>query len=443
MRGVALLTGAVALLRAVNSSEPLADLEACSANLKEVEALVGKAKTRAKDAAAALDKERAVLDAGREERDQTEDELDEAKAAVKSETAKLAKLEKAVASFSKGLTERRDAIANRMASLEETEALRNAYGDVVRTSEVEVAEMTQNTPADDPAWAAALELQNAKLQEERDRFAALQEQVAGELKDLEILAAAWKTDDEQLGTFKDNLKDKIAAKAKIELEVESLEKEGEKLRQEVAARKASVKELSAEAKTAMAEMEEAVDNLVKEQGEALDMLQETVLGCMDDVAAEKAAHKQNVAAEEAAHAETKETAAATQEKLEAELEKAKNPSAEDRFKLVKEGVDVGVKGALEDFAKALEEADGEAAEEAPEATTTAAPTTTVHEMSELLGKLHDQIAPAALHAETPVAEAPAAEAPTATEEANPRKDGMLRGLVSSRRVSDPTVQRRQ
>merc|ERR1719482_2471034 len=175
MRAVSVLLAACAL---AVKSDPVAELDACAANL--------------------------------------EGELADQSSALAAETAKLGKLGDAVEVFGKGL--------------EETESLRNAYSNVVRASETEVAQMRANMPADDIAWAAALELQDAKLTEERERLGALQEQVAGELRDLEQLSQAWQQDKKQFATFKE----------KLEVAVDSLESESEKLRQEVTDSKAKV-----------------------------------------------------------------------------------------------------------------------------------------------------------------------------------------------------------
>merc|ERR1719482_927155 len=269
MRAVSVLLAACAL---AVKSDPVAELDACAANLEE--------------------------------------ELADQSAALAAETAKLGKLGDAVEVFGKGLEQRRDALSNRMKALEETESLRNAYSDVVRASETEVAQMRANMPADDIAWAAALELQDAKLTEERERLGALQEQVAGELRDLEQLSQAWQQDKKQFATFKESLEDKLAAKAKLEVAVDSLESESEKLRQEVTDSKAKV-----------------------------DTLHE----------GEKAA-------------------------LEAELHEATaEPTTEERFEQVQENVASGMEGAISEFAKALQEAnppEEKAAEETVTTTTT-------------------------------------------------------------------------
>jgi len=486
-----LLTAACAL---AVKSDPVAELDACAANLDEVKALVGKAKASAAEAADALDKERAAGKAAGKEQEKVEGELAEQSSALSAETAKLAKLGDAVDVFGKGLESRRDALANRMKALEETESLRNAYSDVVRASETEVAQMRANMPPDDIAWAAALELQDAKLTEERERLGALQEQVAGELRDLEQLSQAWQQDKKQFATFKESLEDKLAAKAKLEVAVDSLEAKSEELRQEVTESKASVDVLHEEAKAAQKALADAVDLLVKDQGEALDLLEETLLKCEQDAKDEKAAMKSAHATEKkdleaglkAAHADDKaalkkahadekselkgahreeqaELKGAHEEReaaLEAELHEATaEPTTEERFEQVAENVAGGMEGAIADFAEALQEANPPE-EKAAEETVTTTTTEGMNDMGEMFGKLHEKISkPAALHVVSTTKPAPlkaadanpqhllakakaADPAPAKVADAKPRKDGMLRGLISSRRVSDPAVARR-
>jgi len=492
MRAVSVLLAACALAA---KSDPVAELDACAANLEEVKAMVGKAKASAAEAADALDKERAAGKAAGKELDSVEGELADQSSALAAETAKLGKLGDAVEVFGKGLEQRRDALSNRMKALEETESLRNAYSDVVRASETEVAQMRANMPADDIAWAAALELQDAKLTEERERLGALQEQVAGELRDLEQLSQAWQQDKKQFATFKESLEDKLAAKAKLEVAVDSLESESEKLRQEVTDSKAKVDTLHEGAKAAQKKLGAAVDTLVKDQGEALDLLEETLLKCEQDAKDEKAAmksahatqlktekkdlkdgleaaHADEMAKTKGAHAEEtsglKDAHAEEKAALEAELHEATaEPTTEERFEQVQENVASGMEGAISEFAKALQEANPPE-EKAAEETVTTTTTEGMNDMGEMFGKLHDKLAkPAALHvvteelADVSTKPAPlkaadanpthakrtakAAKAPAdkvAASDDKPRKDGMLRGLVTSRRVSDPAVARR-
>merc|ERR1719258_185187 len=86
----------------------------------------------------------------------------------------------------------------------------------------------------------------------------------------------------QFATFKESLEDKLAAKAKLEVAVDSLESESEKLRQEVTDSKAKVDTLHEGAKAAQKKLGAAVDTLVKDQGEALALLEETLLKCEQD-----------------------------------------------------------------------------------------------------------------------------------------------------------------
>merc|ERR1719482_1232862 len=453
MRAVSVLLAACAL---AVKSDPVAELDACAANV--------------------------------------EGELAGQSSVLAAETAKLGKLGDAVEVFGKGLQQRRDALANRMKALEETESLRNAYSDVVRASETEVAQMRANMPPDDIAWAAALELQDAKLGEERERLGALQEQVAGELRDLEQLSQAWQQDKAQFATFKESLEDKLAAKAKLEVAVDSLEAKSEELRQEVAASKDEVDKLHEAAKASQKKLADAVDMLVKDQGEALDLLEETLLKCEQDAKDEKAAMKSAHATEktelkaglEAKHADEKaslekahadhtsdlkgahredkaELKGAHEEReaaLEAELHEATpEPTTEERFDQVADSVSSGMEGAIADFAEALNEANPPEEKAKEEETVTTTTTEGMNDMGEMFGKLKDKLTkPSALHVVSttkpaplkaadanPVHSAKAAADPApakAASDGTPRKDGMLRGLISSRRVSDPAVARR-
>jgi hypothetical protein len=117
-----------------------------------------------------------------------------------------------------------------------------------------------------------------------------------------------------------------------------------------------------------------------------------------------------------------------------------------------------MEGAIADFAEALNESNPPE-EKAKEETVTTTTTEGMNDMGEMFGKLKDKLTkPSALHVVSttkpaplkaadanPVHSAKAAADPApakAASDGTPRKDGMLRGLISSRRVSDPAVARR-
>merc|ERR1719375_724351 len=169
-----------------------------------------------------------------------------------------------------------------MAQLEQDEALRRAYSEIVRNSEAELATLRADAKESGTEdMMVQLEVKEAKLAEERERLKAVEQRVAGALEQLETETNSWKADKAQYATFKTNLKEKMEDQAKLQGAIREMEMRAEELANETEAKKANVEQMKGQVAGAQTELRDAVEQLVQEQGTALDYLSEALRECQN------------------------------------------------------------------------------------------------------------------------------------------------------------------
>jgi len=388
-------------LRGRDVEDPLATITACEADVKEVERVVAEATKLAEDAAVALKAEEKALTGLQAGKAEVEVKLEEESAELAKEAQSLTDLETAVSSFGAALEARRQMLQAQTAEVDEKEALRMAYVEVVTQSSAEVAQLAGGNFEGEDGMVAQqrLEVKQSKLAEEKERLKTLEADVTAALARIEKQTQLYVGDAARHTAFKAALEDKIALKAKLTVSVENLMAEADALREKVDAAHGD----SGDAKSEVSEREEAlrdaVNKLVQEQGEAFDLLKQSLEACS--------------------------------------VREKKPPSDTEALEVVQDSVGAAVSDSLKDFVEALGEAnDGKT----PSAETPAAPKSdvqgTLEALKEHLGGDDATPAPASMHEtlsalkEHLTADPVALAAKTGSDVPVPKKDGMLRALVS-------------
>jgi chromosome segregation ATPase len=314
-----------------------------------------------------------------------------------------------------------------MAQLEQDEALRRAYSEIVRNSEAELATLRADAKED---WTAKkevqLEVKESKLAEERERLKAVEQRVAGALEQLETETNSWKADKAQYAAFTTNLKEKMSDQANLKGAIQDLEERAEELADETEEKEDNVKNLEGQFTAAKAEVRDALEQLVQEQGTALDYLEEALRECEakpPEIIEKKVEVEVPVPSPVPVPVPCPTTTTTT----------TPEPSTEEKLDEVAERVESGVTDSIRGFAEALAAANGKddaseakegAEEEAKKEVEPKADSATPPEITKDLMKLSEHFKLTAIQGQTGLG-TPAG--PTNTARAQPRRHSLRAG----------------
>jgi len=428
MRGLAV---ALALQLRLTGS-PVEVIERCRNDLKEVEASVNAAIEKVHKAQSAVAAEQEALAAAKQDHKEVSSDLAERQAALATELESVQRLELAVRDFADGLESRRQALDIATQRLEEKEALRNAYRDVVAASEIALKKLEKEPLVEDTTDAVLvreqhLEMKRAALAEEQERLKTVDAEVQVELEALEAEVKVWQADRDRHEVFKGTLEEKVSGAAKLQLAVEALEGKVAALEDLIGTRGDKASGVSKAMGASEESLDGALQDLIAKQGAAVDLLEESLRQCVHDstVQADAAEEQQEATEEEAEqdlaaqekasekamdklvdkHQEQTEEYAATEKSLEHDLEKAKaevkkaeealaaekarEPTRTEALEAVKTKVQGTLSDSIREFVDKLAEVEGasKAPAPAPKAEPKAEPKGDAKDFESKLGEL--------------------------------------------------------
>lgn len=388
------------------ASAPVEVIERCRNDLKEVEASVNEAIEKVHKAQSAVAAEQEALAAAKQDHKEVSADLAERQQALAAELESVQRLELAVRDFADALESRRQALDISTQRLEEKEALRNAYRDVVGASELALKQLEKEPLVEDTTDAVLvreqhLEMKRAALSEEQERLKTVDAEVQVELKALESEVTVWQADRKRHEVFKGTLDDKVSAAAKLQLAVEALEKKQEAIEELIGINANKADGVSQAMGASEEHLNQSLHDLIGKQGAAVDLLEQSLRQCVldsekqadaaedhiedteeeaaSDLAAQEEASEKaldkvvdqhQAATEEHAGVESalkqqlgqaKEEVAAAETALAAE--KAREPTRTEALEAVKEKVQGTLSDSIRDFVDKLAEVEG--ADKAP------------------------------------------------------------------------------
>lgn len=333
-----------------------------------------------------------------------------------AELESVQRLELAVRDFADGLESRRQALDIATQRLEEKEALRNAYRDVVAASEIALKKLEKEPLVEDTTDAVLvreqhLEMKRAALSEEQERLKTVDAEVQVELEALEAEVQVWQADRKRHEVFKGTLDERVSAAAKLQLAVEALESKVSALESLIGGQADKAHGASGVFGASEESLDGALQDLIAKQGAAVDLLEESLRQCVSDSTAQAEAAEehseelqeeaeQDLAAHEDAseqaieqlvdtHQEQTEQHASAEEKLTHELdrakaqvktaeealaaEKAREPTRTEALEAVKTKVQGTLSDSIREFVDKLAEVEGASKAPAPKAEPKAEP----------------------------------------------------------------------